>query len=520
MRREARVEVEMSKYREETFYLRADVAYGNGTTWSSGEIRGEIAKSWKILLVKTGNGSQDIGAASMQQMISSPIELQVKWLDKPELQVEKNADKSGKTYKLGDIITYTLDVTQQIEKAIAKNVVITDTILTEGVKLQKNSVILLNENGEKIPDAKITVQGNSYTIHAGEFLEGPESGQKYTVEYQVAITDESVIGKEIEKELENTPEKKTEKNAQKEKMINLMNRYHSSTGADKAEVVQELLEEVQGFLGFAITKYFPAFKQECYEDLYQECVVAFLENIDKYDPEKATITNFLTYPLIHAMCSYTNMRTNKCSSYYSGIMNRVRKAKKDFEMEGHNPSVADIALKTNLSVNKVETALRQITAADEVRYETDADLDAMVREYMKTPEDQVLEEEIQETLKKSFRKLSEKDLKLVFIAFGFEDGTPKSTNQVAKLAGLSVNETSKSIARSLRLLADDEDLMHLFGKSKSHKKKDSANKALTLSLIPNDNIMDLFENLDEEDDKKKMDQIPDTEYDGTFVINF
>ena len=99
----------------DTFYLRADVTYGNGTTWSSGEIRGEIAKSWKILLVKTGNGSQDIGTASMQQIVSSPIELQVKWLDKPELQVEKNADKSGKTYKLGDIITYTLDVTQQIE---------------------------------------------------------------------------------------------------------------------------------------------------------------------------------------------------------------------------------------------------------------------------------------------------------------------------------------------------------------------------------------------------------------------
>ena len=53
-------------------------------------------------------------------------------------------------------------MTQQIEKAIAKNVVITDTILTEGVKLQKNSVILLNENGEKIPDAKITVQVNSW----------------------------------------------------------------------------------------------------------------------------------------------------------------------------------------------------------------------------------------------------------------------------------------------------------------------------------------------------------------------
>ena len=162
-------------------------------------MRGEITNAWRTLLVKTGDGSQDIGTASMKQVESAPIELQAKWMEKPELLVEKNADK--KTYKLGDIITYTLNVTQQIEKAVAKNVVITDTIITEGVKLQKNSVVLLNENGEQILDAKISVQGNSYTIHAGEFLEGPESGQKYMVEYQVAITDESVIGKEIENEV-------------------------------------------------------------------------------------------------------------------------------------------------------------------------------------------------------------------------------------------------------------------------------------------------------------------------------
>ena len=43
---------------------------------------------------------------------------------------------------MGDIITYTIDVTQKIEHAVAKNVVITDTILTEGVKLQKNSIVL------------------------------------------------------------------------------------------------------------------------------------------------------------------------------------------------------------------------------------------------------------------------------------------------------------------------------------------------------------------------------------------
>ncbi len=103
-------------------------------------------------------------------------------------------------------------MTQRIQDAVAKNVVITDTILTEGVKLQKTSVVLLDEEDRVVPDAKITVRGNSYTIEAGEFLRGPESGQRYRVEYQVAITDASVIGREIENEVvvraDNAPEEK------------------------------------------------------------------------------------------------------------------------------------------------------------------------------------------------------------------------------------------------------------------------------------------------------------------------
>lgn len=185
----------------DTFFLKADVAYGNGTTWNSGEIRGEITNVWRTLVVKTADGKQDIGTTCLKQIESNPIALQVKWIDKPELLVKKNADRAEKKYKLGDIITYTADITQQIEKTVAKNVAITDTILTEGVKLQENSIILLNEKGEKIPEAEIVVQENSYTIYTNGFLEGIESGQKYMVQYQVAIEDESLVGKEIENEV-------------------------------------------------------------------------------------------------------------------------------------------------------------------------------------------------------------------------------------------------------------------------------------------------------------------------------
>ena len=183
------------------FYLCADAAYSNGGSFRTGDLYGKNRQRWRALVFETGSGGQHIGSGTLVTAQVKPVSLQVSWIPVPELEIEKEADKSGKTYELGDLITYTIDVTQRIQDAVAKNVVITDTILTEGVKLQKASVVLLNEEQQVVPEAKITVHGNSYTIQAGEFLLGPDSGQKYTVEYQVAITDASVIGREIENEV-------------------------------------------------------------------------------------------------------------------------------------------------------------------------------------------------------------------------------------------------------------------------------------------------------------------------------
>lgn len=185
----------------ERFYLMADVGYGNGQKWESGELKGTLTQGWRTLVVKTTEGSQDIGTGAVMTVEQTPISMCVSWIPGPELEVSKTADRSEKIYQLGDIITYTMDVTQQIQGAVAKNVIISDTIITEGVKLQKNSIVLLDENQCIISDAVITVKGNTFTIHAGEFLQGIDTGEKYTVEYQVAITDESVIGKEIENQV-------------------------------------------------------------------------------------------------------------------------------------------------------------------------------------------------------------------------------------------------------------------------------------------------------------------------------
>lgn len=186
---------------QDRFYLTADVKDYNGGTWSSGNLYGRNRQSWRSFVVSTGESWQHLGTGRLIEAEITPASLKVVWIPKPKLEVAKRADKSGKRFRLGDLITYSIDVTQQIKDAVAKNVVITDTILTEGVKLQKNSIVLLDQDQSIVSDAVISVKGNSYTIQAGEFLQSIEAGEKYTVEYQVAITDESVIGKEIRNEV-------------------------------------------------------------------------------------------------------------------------------------------------------------------------------------------------------------------------------------------------------------------------------------------------------------------------------
>ena len=154
---------------EDVIYFTADAADYNGKSWATGNLYGKNRQKWRSLVVSTGGDGQHLGTGELIEAKEPPTALSITWIPEGELEIDKQADKSDKKFQVGDIITYTIDVTQQIEHAVAKNVVITDTILTEGVKLQKNSIVLLDEDQSIVSDAVISVQGNSYTIHAGEY---------------------------------------------------------------------------------------------------------------------------------------------------------------------------------------------------------------------------------------------------------------------------------------------------------------------------------------------------------------
>ena len=149
------------------------------------------------------------------------------WINSPELKVIKDSDRYE--YMIGDTVTYQVDVTQEQAGCLARDITITDVIDTEGVKLQKNSIVLIDEDGNKIEPESVEVNGNTFTVNTGRNLINNKSGyttvdmskaddekgdsgyfqngeynplgidkeSKLTLEYAVEITDEDLAGQSI-----------------------------------------------------------------------------------------------------------------------------------------------------------------------------------------------------------------------------------------------------------------------------------------------------------------------------------
>lgn len=164
------------------------------------------------------NGMEIINTASAAADNGEAVQASAKiWCNSPQLNIVKEADKE--VYKYGDITTYSIEISQEAAGCVARNVILEDVIGTEGVRLQKNSIVLLNSKGEKM-EADIQVTGNHFAIKTGAALvkkanyslweqKTGEISQamwnplelqeetSMTVEYQVAIVDHQLAGQQV-----------------------------------------------------------------------------------------------------------------------------------------------------------------------------------------------------------------------------------------------------------------------------------------------------------------------------------
>lgn len=149
------------------------------------------------------------------------------WINSPVLDVAKNTDR--KNYKIGDVINYNVVAVQKQIGCVARNVYFADVLLTEGVKLVKDSIVLLDENGRLIDDDdyQVEVYNDHFTLWSkrnlvcsdgnyplsdldknGQIVEGEvynplgyNKENKMTIEYQAVAYEDSLAGQTVDNKI-------------------------------------------------------------------------------------------------------------------------------------------------------------------------------------------------------------------------------------------------------------------------------------------------------------------------------
>lgn len=166
------------------------------------------------------NGMEVVNTANAYADNAAPVKGTSKvWINSPVIRVEKSSDKPS--YKYGDIITYTVVMTQEQTGCAARDVVLEDGIETPGVKLLKDSIVLLDEKGNLIEGSIEANDDNTFRVSTGrnlvkdeEYLiyDSEQGGaveqvmmnplncrdeEKMTVEYCAAVIDEKLAGQTV-----------------------------------------------------------------------------------------------------------------------------------------------------------------------------------------------------------------------------------------------------------------------------------------------------------------------------------
>lgn len=143
------------------------------------------------------------------------------WINQPTLLVDKEA--SMDEYEVGDLVTYHIHVTNTTPGTLGRNLVVSDLIGTEGVELQRDSIMVWDSEGNDITSSctvhynrnepaflvethrNIVSDAHEYTQFdedestlPGDNPLGIGGETEIWVDYTVAITDADLAGKTVE----------------------------------------------------------------------------------------------------------------------------------------------------------------------------------------------------------------------------------------------------------------------------------------------------------------------------------
>ena len=284
-----------------------------------------------------------------------------------------------------------------------------------------------------------------------------------------------------------------------DEMKALVSMVHSNVPDLKEEGVVRLWEKCEDFVWHMIkTEFSPYYSDfEIREELHSACKVAFMEYVESFDPEKGTLTTWMTYPMRHAITEYIDDMLSRSSGYYSKQMRAVEDATRHLQLRGIPVTADGIAYYADMSVKQVEKILKRIEATKTKSFDSSEELESMITSHLPSPEEAFWESEANDTIQSALATLPEMDRLAVIKCFGLDMLDPRSYAAVAKELGVSAPMVETMIARSLRVLRGNDSLRNMFAKgAKSYRQRQL--DTIEISLVTNEKVRAAYDCLDEE----------------------
>lgn len=196
-------------------------------------------------------------------------------------------------------------------------------------------------------------------------------------------------------------------------------------------------------------------------DLVQEGNLGLIKAVEKYDYTRGyKFSTYATYWIKQAISRAIadQSRTIRTPVHVVEALSKISKAKAElYQTLGHEPSVEEIAVKTNLTPEKVRTytdAARNPLSIDRpITEDEDADMTDIIPDTRSaSPEELVSQAAVKESVEEVLDTLSEREKLVVMMRYGLSDGIGHTLDDIGKALGVTRERARQIEGKAMRKL--------------------------------------------------------------------